>query len=60
MVTISKVVVALLCAGSFVIGSVATIVGVDKSEPSCTPASSPSADDQFFHGKIERKGSQSF
>lgn len=58
MVTISKVVVAMLCAGSFVIGSVATIVV--KSEPSCTPASPPSADDQFFNGKIERKGSQSF
>ena len=60
MITISKAVVALICAGSFVVGSVATIVVVDKSEPSCAPASSTSADDQFFNGKVKRKGSQSF
>jgi len=58
MVTISKVVVALLCAGSFVIGSGTTFAVVHKSEPSCTPTSS--TDDQFFNGKVERKGSQSF
>jgi hypothetical protein len=57
MVTISKAVVALFCAGSFVIGSAATFVVVHKSEPSCAPTSSA---DQFFNGKVERKGSQSF